>query len=146
MFPVSLMIASRSRAFVQFLDADFEIYTKLNEEENVWVVVVDSGLDWLALNLESTPMTVSHQCCFLRNTPLMINQELLIYGFVWSPDCSRFQDALHKWLDLHGVGVGAGCERLFQEPLNVQVAWDGELSAATMVLDSTICETALDSD
>jgi len=77
---------------VRLLDADLEIYTKSSEEEDDRVVMVDSGLDWVAFTIESTPTTVSRRCRFLDNTPLVINQELLIYWF----HCSRVQDALDE--------------------------------------------------
>lgn len=93
----------------------------------------------MALTLELTPTTVSHRR-FLDNVPLAINHEL-IYGLI-HPDRGRLQDALYERLGLDGAGAEAECEKLLQEPPNVQETRENlaaryeRLSAAAAALES----------
>ena len=88
-----------------------------------------------------TPTIVSHKR-FLDNVPLAINHEL-IYGSV-HPDRGGLHDALYKRLGIDGAGADAQCERLLQEPPNVQVAREDlsaryeKLRAAAAALESAI--------
>ena len=93
----------------------------------------------MAFTLELTPTTVSHRR-FLDNFPLAINHEL-IYGLI-HPDRGRLQDALYERLGLDGAGAEAECEKLLQEPPNVQEIRENlatryeRLSAAAAALES----------
>ena len=58
--------------------------------------------------------------------PLAITHEL-IYGLL-HPDRGGLDEALYKRLGIDGVGADVQCEKLLQEPPNVQVARE-ELSA-----------------
>ena len=95
----------------------------------------------VASTLELTPTTVSHRR-FLDNIPLAINHEL-IYGLI-HPDRGRLQDALYERLGLDGVGAEAQCEKLLQEPPNVQETREhlegryGRLSEAAAALENAI--------
>lgn len=88
-----------------------------------------------------TPSIVSHRR-FLDAIPLAINHEL-IYGFT-HPDRGKLHDVLFEKLGIDGAGAGAQCERLLQEPPNVQVTREGlsaqydRLSAAAAALESVI--------
>jgi hypothetical protein len=95
----------------------------------------------MVLTVELTPTTVSHRR-FLDNVPLAINHEL-IYGFI-HPDRGRLKDALYERLGLDGAGGEAKCEKLLQEPPNVQATRDdlttrhARFSAAAEALESAI--------
>jgi len=88
-----------------------------------------------------TPFLVSHRR-FLDAIPLAINHEL-IYGFI-HPDRGGLHDALFDKLGINGPGASLQCERLLQEPPNVQVTREGlsaqydRLSAAAAALEGVI--------
>lgn len=88
-----------------------------------------------------TSTTVSHKR-FLDNIPLAINHEL-IYGLI-HPDRGRLQDVLYERLGIDGAGADVQCEKLLQEPPNVQVTREElsaryeRLSAAATALESVI--------
>ncbi|KAF9650942.1 hypothetical protein BDM02DRAFT_1001795 [Thelephora ganbajun] len=84
---------------------------------------------------------VSHRR-FLDSVPLAINHEL-IYGLI-HPNRGKLQEVLYERLRINGVGADAQCEKLLQEPPNVQVAREDlsaryeRLSAAATALESAI--------
>ena len=87
------------------------------------------------------PAAVSHRR-FLDNVPLAINHEL-IYGLV-HPDRGGLHDALYRRLGIDGAGADAQCEKLLQEPPNVQVTREEKLaryerfSAAATALENAM--------
>lgn len=79
---------------------------------------------------------------FLDNVPLAINHEL-IYGLI-HPDRGKLQDVLYDRLGLDGAGAETECEKLLQEPPNIQATRDDlsaqyeRLSMAATALESAI--------
>jgi len=72
-----------------------------------------------------TPTTVSHKR-FLDNVPLTINLEL-IYGLI-HPDRGGLHDVLYEKMGIDGAGADAQCEKLLEEPPNVQVTREDMLA------------------
>jgi len=88
-----------------------------------------------------TAAVVSHRR-FLDNVPLAINHEL-IYGLV-HPDRGGLREALYDRLGLYEAGANVQCEKLLQEPANIQVIREellarfDRLSAAATMLEDMI--------